>query len=79
MVDTSFPRFTLIMVTLHAVNLPLVSMTLTMNLQTLSKTRVSDNDNVRLKFNLQSKLLSTKYKKPFSPVTTGIVDTSGAP
>ncbi len=43
MVDTSFPRFTLIMVTL-AVNLPLVSMTLTMNLQT-----VSANDNIKFK------------------------------
>jgi hypothetical protein len=61
MVDTSFPRFTLIMVTLHAVNLPLVSTTLTMNLQTVSKTRVSDNDNI--KFKNQSVIETAAYKK----------------
>ncbi len=47
MVDTSFPRFTMIMVTLHAVNSPLVSMTLTMYLQT-----VSDNDNIQFKISM---------------------------
>jgi hypothetical protein len=79
MVDTYFPRFTMIMVTLHAVNLPLVSMTLTMNLQTVSKTRVSDNDNVPLKSICNRNCFLQNIKKNFSPVTNGVVDTSGAP